>query len=237
MNALEAVNVTKRYSNQTVLDDFSLSVEPGSFVSLMGPSGSGKSTFLHIAAGLTTPDSGRVVIDGEDVVSMSDSAAAKFRRRHTGVVFQSYNLLPSLSVAENIVLPVKLDHRAVDKARLGELAEKLSLGGILGKLPSELSGGERQRVAIARALFLKPAVILADEPTGNLDIPASRSICGLLKSLNETERSAVLLVTHEPAVAASAQKVFFLKDGRIGGQFVPDGDPAAVSERYIRTFC
>lgn len=237
MNALEAVNVTKRYSNQTVLDDFSLSVEPGSFVSLMGPSGSGKSTFLHIAAGLTTPDSGRVVIDGEDVVSMSDSTAAKFRRRHTGVVFQSYNLLPSLSVAENIVLPVKLDHRAVDKARLGELAEKLSLGGILGKLPSELSGGERQRVAIARALFLKPAVILADEPTGNLDIPASRSICGLLKSLNETERSAVLLVTHEPAVAASAQKVFFLKDGRIGGQFVPDGDPAAVSERYIRTFC
>lgn len=236
MEALEAKGVSRSYGEQKILDGFSLTLREGEFAALMGPSGSGKSTFLHIAAGLTAADAGSVEIDGADVLKMSDSAAAKFRRRHTGVVFQAYNLLPSLKVKDNITLPVKLDHRSVDKARLDELVDKLSLGGLLEKLPGELSGGERQRVAIARALFLKPAVVLADEPTGNLDVPASRSICDLLKTLNATEKSAILLVTHDPVVAAAAGVVHFLKAGRIAASFEPKGDAAVISARYLETY-
>ena len=202
----------------------------------MGPSGSGKSTFLHLAAGLLTPSSGKIEIGGADVTAMSDSAAAKFRRRHVGVVFQSFNLLDALTVAENIVLPVKLDHGRPDLARLDSLVKKLGLAGKETRRPPELSGGERQRVAIARALFAEPDVILADEPTGNLDMAASRDFCALLKELNVGERSAILLVTHDPVVAATAAKVHFLKDGRIVSSRETEGDAENVAKKYLEVY-
>lgn len=236
MDALKAVDVKRSYAERKVLDGFSLTLGEGEFAALMGPSGSGKSTFLHIAAGLINADGGYVEIGGEDILSMCDSSAARFRRRNIGVVFQSYNLLPSLSVADNILLPVRLDHGRADKTRLVELIEKLGLKGLEKKLPGELSGGERQRVAIARALYPKPAVILADEPTGNLDVQSSRSICKILKTLNSTEKSAILLVTHDPVVAAAAKTVHFMKDGRLASSFETSGDPAAVSAHYLATY-
>ena len=188
VRALTAEGVCRGYgkggTRREVLRDFGLAMERGEFVALMGPSGSGKSTFLHLAAGLIVPDAGRISVGGVDVTAMGDSAAAKFRRRHVGVVFQSFNLLETATVAENIVLPSRLDHVQPDGARLAELIGKLGLDGMERRLPSELSGGERQRVAIARALFAKPDVILADEPTGNLDTKSSHLICELLAGLN-----------------------------------------------------
>jgi len=234
--ALKAENVCHSYGSQKVLDGFSLTLAPGEFAALMGPSGSGKSTFLHLAAGLLSADSGRIEVGGSDVTAMGDAAAARFRRRHVGVVFQAYNLLDSATVAENIAMPVRLDHGRVDGARLDALVSALGLSGREGKRPGELSGGERQRVAIARALFAEPDVILADEPTGNLDIAAAKSICELLKKLNETERSAILLVTHDPVVAASAGKVHFLKEGRIAASFATGHAPAEISRRYLETY-
>lgn len=236
MEALKATDVCRSYAGYNVLNGFSLTLEEGGFAALMGPSGSGKSTFLHIAAGLISADGGKVEIGGENILSMSDSSAAKFRRRNVGVVFQAYNLLPSLSVSDNITLPVKLDHGRVDKARLAELIENLGLEGLAKKMPGELSGGERQRVAIARALYPKPAVVLADEPTGNLDVQASRSICEILKTLNSSEKSAILLVTHDPVVAAAAKTVHFIKDGRVGASMETSGDPAAISARYLEVY-
>lgn len=236
MEAMKAVGVCRSYARQKVLEDFSLTLKEGGFAALMGPSGSGKSTFLHIAAGLINADGGKVEIAGEDVLAMSDSSAARFRRRNIGFVFQAYNLLPSLSVEDNITLPVKLDRRKADRSRLAELVEKLGLDGLEKKLPGELSGGERQRVAIARALYAKPAVILADEPTGNLDVHSSRSICEILKTLNSSEKCAILLVTHDPVVAASAEFVHFIKDGRVAASFETSGDPAAISARYLETY-
>ena len=236
MDALKAADVCRSYGRQKVLDGFNLTLAPGEFAALMGPSGSGKSTFLHLAAGLLSADSGRIEVGGSDVTAMGDAAAARFRRRHVGVVFQAYNLLDSATVAENIAMPVRLDHGRVDGARLDALVSALGLSGREGKRPGELSGGERQRVAIARALFAEPDVILADEPTGNLDIAAAKSICELLKKLNETERSAILLVTHDPVVAASAGKVHFLKEGRIAASFATGHDPAEISRRYLETY-
>ena len=202
----------------------------------MGPSGSGKSTFLHLAAGLISPAAGTIEIGGSDVTAMSDSAAAKFRRRHVGVVFQAFNLLDALTVAENIVLPVKLDHGRPDAERLAALMTKLGLGGKETRRPPELSGGERQRVAIARALFAEPDVILADEPTGNLDMAASRDFCALLKELNAGEKSAILLVTHDPVVAAAASKVHFLKDGRIAASCETEGNAEKVARQYLEVY-
>ena len=215
---------------------FSLDLAPGAFEVLMGPSGSGKSTFLHLAAGLLLPDSGKISIGGADITAMSDSAAAKYRRRHVGVVFQGFNLLDELTVAENIVLPVKLDHGTPDPSRLASLVEKLGLSGKEGRHPGELSGGERQRVAIARALFAEPDVILADEPTGNLDVNTAKGICELLQSLNKDEKSAILLVTHDPVVAAYATKAHFLKGGRIAASFDTNRDPETISKKYLETY-
>lgn len=239
MHALEARSVCRAYGGGKgrceVLRDFSLSIDEGEFVALMGPSGSGKSTFLHLAAGLLVPDSGSIFVGGEDVTAMGDGAATRFRRRHEGVVFQSFNLVETLTVAENIVLPAKLDHARPDSARLDELLVKLGLGDLAKRRPSELSGGERQRVAFARALFAKPDIILADEPTGNLDVRASRAICDLLRELNGSERSAILLVTHDPTVASVASRVCFLRDGKIAASAATGGDPAAVSRLYLET--
>ena len=236
MEALKAEKVCRSYGSQKVLDDFSLALAPGEFAALMGPSGSGKSTFLHLAAGLLVADSGRIEGGGRDVTAMGDAAAAKFRRRHVGVVFQAYNLLESATVAENVAMPVRLDRGKVDEARLASLVAELGLSGKERKRPGELSGGERQRVAIARALFAEPDVILADEPTGNLDIAAAKSICELLGKLNKTEKSAILLITHDPVVAACADSVHFLKEGRIATSFASGHDPAEISRRYLEIY-
>ncbi len=234
--ALEAVGICRRYGTQEVLKEFSLSLEAGSFEALMGPSGSGKSTFLHIAAGLLGADAGVLRVDGEDVLKMSDSAAAKFRRRHVGVIFQAFNLLNEKTVRENILLPLRLDGRVrtATDGRLEALAERLGIAGKLAKKPEELSGGEQQRVAIARALVAEPAVVLADEPTGNLDAQSAKGICEILRELNE--KSAILVVTHDPVVAACAKTVHFLKDGRIAASYATEGDAALVSRKYLETY-
>ncbi len=236
MNALTAEGVCRRYGEQEVLKDFSLALAEGEFVALMGPSGSGKSTFLHLAAGLLSADSGRILVGGADVTAMGDGAATKFRRRHVGVVFQSFNLLDERTVVENIVLPAKLDGAKPDPARVDELVKKLGLSGKERKRPSELSGGERQRVAIARALYSKPDIVLADEPTGNLDMKSAHEICAILKDLNGSERSAVLLVTHDPVVAAAAGRVAFLKDGAVAAVHETNNDPELIAKLYLSAY-
>ena len=236
MEALKASGVCRRYGNQEVLKDFSLTVQEGGFEALMGPSGSGKSTFLHLAAGLLSADAGEILVGGRDVVKMGDTEATKFRRRHVGVVFQSFNLLNEKTVRDNIVLPLRLDGAKVDESRLASLVSALGIDGILHKKPEELSGGEQQRVAIARALLAEPDVVLADEPTGNLDAKASRAICTLLGDLHKSEKSAILVVTHDPQVAAAAQKVHFLKDGKIAASHDTKGDPELVSKLYLETY-
>lgn len=236
MEALKASGVCRRYGKQEVLKDFSLTVQEGGFEALMGPSGSGKSTFLHLAAGLLSADAGEILVGGRDVVKMGDTEATKFRRRHVGVVFQSFNLLNEKTVRDNIVLPLRLDGAKVDESRLASLVSALGIEGALHKKPEELSGGERQRVAIARALLAEPDVVLADEPTGNLDAKASRAICTLLGDLHKSEKSAILVVTHDPQVAAAAQKVHFLKDGRIAASHETQGDPELVSKLYLETY-
>ena len=237
MKALKANGVCRKYGKQEVLKDFSLELEAESFEALMGPSGSGKSTFLHIAAGLLGADAGSVEIGGEDVTKMSDGEATKFRRRHVGVVFQAFNLLNEKTVRENVLLPLRLDGalgRKTEDGRLEELAKRLGIVGLLDKKPEELSGGEQQRVAIARALIAEPEIVLADEPTGNLDAKSAKDICEILKGLNG--KSAILVVTHDPVVAACAKKVHFLKDGKITASYETNGDAAEVSKRYLETY-
>ena len=239
MEALKATGVCHAYgrggARVDVLKDFALELAPGAFEVLMGPSGSGKSTFLHLAAGLLAADAGTVRIGETEVTALGDAAATKFRRRHVGVVFQAFNLLETATVAENVVLPARLDHVRPDAARVADLLAKLGLAGKEKRLPSELSGGECQRVAIARALYAKPEVVLADEPTGNLDAKASRDLCALLGELNATERSAILLVTHDPAVAAAATRVCFLRDGRLAASHPTNRDPGTVARLYLET--
>ena len=235
--ALKATGVCRRYGRQEVLTGLDLGLDSGAFEALMGPSGCGKSTFLHLAAGLLDVDSGVIEIGGQDVTSMGDAAVTKFRRRHVGVVFQQFNLLNERTVRENILLPLRLDGRPESAAasRLDRLVETLGLADKLDKRPEELSGGEQQRVAIARALIAEPDIVLADEPTGNLDARSAKGICELLKALNASERSAILVVTHDPVVAACATRVHFLKDGRIAASFETAGDPQLVSAKYLET--
>ncbi len=241
MQALKASGICRRYGSQEVLKGFSLELEAGAFEALMGPSGSGKSTFLHLAAGLLSADAGEILVGGKDVVKMGDAEATRFRRRHVGVVFQSFNLLNEKTVKENVMLPLVLESSANAKdakvaARFADLMRKLGLEGKENRKSEELSGGEQQRVAIARALIAEPEVILADEPTGNLDAKASKSICALLGDLDKTEKSAILVVTHDPQVAAAARKVHFLKDGKIAASHETLGDPERVSKLYLETY-
>ena len=219
-----------------VLRGLNLELRPGAFEAVMGASGSGKSTLLHLLAGLLAPDAGRIEIGGRDLTAMGDGAATRFRRRRIGVVFQSFNLIDTLTVSENVVLPVRLAHARPDAARLASLLSRLGLSGKERRRPAELSGGERQRVAIARALFAEPDVVLADEPTGNLDVAAARGLCDLLRELHGAERSAVLLVTHDPVVAAAADRVHFLKAGVVADSFDTGHDPAEISRRYLETY-
>ncbi len=239
MEALKAVSVSKKFGQEKVLSDFSLTLEKGSFEALMGPSGCGKSTFINLASGLIGIDEGEIFIGDERVSSMSDSQAARFRRRHIGIVFQDFNLLESKNAKENILLPLKLDGAKIDaqiNSRLDRLVDALEIAEVLKKKPFELSGGQKQRVALARALLTQPDVVLADEPTGNLDVNAARDVCAVLKTLNALSSAAILLVTHDPFVASFAQKVNFLKNGAIVESFETKGDPTLISRKYLEVY-
>ena len=197
------------------LDDVNFSVEKGEFVSIVGTSGSGKSTLLHMLGGLDRPTSGEVIVDGKDIFSLKNEALTIFRRRKIGFVFQSYNLVPVLNVYENIVLPVELDGDQVDKAFVDSIVDVLGLESKLYALPSQLSGGQQQRVAIARALASKPAILLADEPTGNLDSSTSQDVLGLLKVTVERFNQTMVMITHNEEIAQMADRIVRIEDGRI----------------------
>ena len=197
------------------LDGVSLSVEEGEFVAVVGSSGSGKSTLLHMLGGLDRPTSGEVWIAGQSLFSMKDEALTIFRRRKIGFVFQAYNLVPVLSVYENVLLPVQLDGGTPDKGYLGQVIETLGLESRLGSLPSQLSGGQQQRVAIARALAAKPALLLADEPTGNLDSRTSQDVLSLLKVTSRRFSQTIVMITHNEEIAQLADRIIRIEDGRI----------------------
>lgn len=232
---LESVRkVFGRKRNLTVaLDGVTTGFRRGSFTAVMGPSGSGKSTLLQSAAGLDQPTSGAVILDGQPLQALSETALTRFRREHVGFVFQAFNLLPSLSVEENVTLPLRLAGRRPDRAAVDVAIERVGLGARRRHRPGELSGGQQQRVAIARALITAPAVLFADEPTGMLDSRASLEILGLLRETVRTTGQTVVMVTHDPVAAAYADRVVFLSDGRIvGAQEAPTA--TAITERMTR---
>jgi putative ABC transport system ATP-binding protein len=212
------------------LDGVTATFAPGTFTAVMGPSGSGKSTLLQCAAGLDRPTDGRVFIDGTELTATREAAMTRFRRRRVGFVFQDFNLMPALTVEQNVVLPLRLAGRRVDRARTRAVLDRLGLGDRLGHTPDRLSGGQRQRVAIARALVTDPAVVFADEPTGALDIRSARDVLELLRAAVRDFGRTVVMVTHDPVAAAYADAVLFLADGRIVGRLDrPTAD--AVAER------
>ncbi len=197
------------------LDDVSFSVEKGEFVAIIGPSGSGKSTLLHILGGVDHPTSGKVYMDGSDVYAQNDEQLAVFRRRQVGLIYQFYNLIPVLNVTENITLPVLMDGRKVNHERLEELLVTLKLQGREDHLPNQLSGGQQQRVSIGRALMNAPAVVLADEPTGNLDSKNSQEIVELLKMSNKKYNQTLIVITHDENIALQADRILAIEDGKI----------------------
>lgn len=219
MEILTAVNLRKIYgkgeTEVRALDGVNLKVEKGEFAAIVGTSGSGKSTLLHIIGGLDVPTSGKVVVDGQELKSMTDEELTIFRRRNIGFVFQQYNLVPMLNVWENIILPVKLDGRQIEKDYVEEIISTLGLEKKLENLPNTLSGGQQQRVAIARALAFKPAVLLADEPTGNLDSRTSQDVLGLLKVTSEQFHQTIVMITHNEEVAQLADWILRIEDGKI----------------------
>ena len=197
------------------LDGVSFSVEKGEFVAVIGPSGSGKSTLLHILGGVDRPTSGRVLMDGKDVYAQNEEQLAIFRRRQVGLIYQFYNLIPVLNVTENITLPVLMDGQSVNRDRLKELITTLKLDGRENHLPNQLSGGQQQRVSIGRALMNAPAVVLADEPTGNLDSKNSKEIVDLLKISNEKYGQTLIVITHDESIALQADRIISIDDGKI----------------------
>ena len=199
------------------LDTVSLTVDAGAFLAVMGPSGSGKSTLMHCAAGLDTPTTGSILVDGREIVGLDETARTELRRERIGFVFQAYNLVPSLTVADNITLPLRLAGRAPDRAWLDELVQRVGLAGRLGHRPAELSGGQQQRAAIARALIARPAVVFADEPTGALDLASARAVLELLRESVDQLGQTVVMVTHDPAAAAHADRAVVMADGRVVG--------------------
>ena len=219
MSILETKDLRKRYGSGDTevkaLDGVDLSVENGEFVAIVGTSGSGKSTLLHMLGGLDRPTSGSVFVDGKDIFSLKDEALTIFRRRKIGFVFQSYNLVPVLNVYENIVLPIQLDGRKVDEKFTQQIVKTLGLDGRLDALPNQLSGGQQQRVAIARALAAAPAIILADEPTGNLDSKTSQDVLGLLKVTSQKFSQTIVMITHNEEIAQMADRIIRIEDGRI----------------------
>ena len=239
MPPLQLQNVTKSYKQGSrsvlALNDFSLDVNEGQLLAIMGASGSGKSTLLHLMAGLTNPDSGVLTIRGQQLANLTDAALTKFRREHIGLVFQAFNLIPTLTARENILLPLRLERKPTpaDQQRVDDLLALLGITQRGDHKPDALSGGEQQRVAIGRALINDPAVLLADEPTGNLDSANARSVCELLADLSKTHGKTIVVVTHEPSVAAYAGEVAVLKDGHLVDRFETAGlDAQALATRY-----
>ncbi len=219
MDILRAVNVTKYYGTQPVLvkalDGVTLSVEQGSFTAIVGTSGSGKSTLLHMLGGLDTPTGGSVVVDGQELSGMGRNELAIFRRRKIGFIFQNYNLIPNLSIYDNIVLPVELDGRRADKLFTESVIRTLGLEDKLNRRPGGLSGGQQQRAAIAGALAAKPAIILADEPTGNLDSHTSQEVIGLLQNTSRQFHQTIVMITHDEEIAQMADRSIRIEDGKI----------------------
>ena len=219
MEILKVENLTKIYGKDTTkvvaLDNVSFSVEKGEFVAIVGASGSGKSTLLHLIGGVDRPTSGKVYIDGKNIYNFDDDKLAIFRRRQIGLIYQFYNLIPILNVEENITLPLALDNRKIDKEALNNLLKLLGLQSRKNHLPNELSGGQQQRTSIGRALITNPALILADEPTGNLDSKASDEIVALLKKSNKELNQTIIMITHNMEIAKFADKILKIEDGRI----------------------
>ena len=219
MPILQTIDLKKYYGDEPnitkALDGVSLSIEPGEFVAIIGTSGSGKSTLLNMMGGLDVPTSGKVIVDGKDLSTLNEEQLTIFRRRKIGFVFQNYNLVPVLNVYENIALPVELDGDTVDKAFMDEVVRMLALGDKLNNMPSNLSGGQQQRVAIARALVSKPAIVLADEPTGNLDSRTSNDVLGLMKVTSQKFHQTLVMITHNNEIAQLADRIIRIEDGKI----------------------
>ena len=219
MDILQTKDLTKYYGEEPLvvkaLDGITLQIEQGSFTAIVGTSGSGKSTLLHMLGGLDTPTGGSVVVDGQSLGKMSRSELTIFRRRKIGFIFQNYNLIPNLTIYDNIVLPIELDGRSVDRKYLDKIVSVLGLEGKLERKPNKLSGGQQQRVAIARALITKPALILADEPTGNLDSRTSHEVVGLLRATGRKFHQTIVMITHNDEIAQIADRTIRIEDGRI----------------------
>lgn len=219
MEILKVDNLTKIYGKDTTkvvaLDHISFSVEKGEFVAIVGASGSGKSTLLHLIGGVDRPSSGKVFIDGKDIFNFNDDKLAIFRRRQVGLIYQFYNLIPILNVEENITLPLSLDNREVDKEKLNDMLKLLGLQNRRTHLPNELSGGQQQRTSIGRALITNPTIILADEPTGNLDSKSSDEIVALLKKSNKELNQTIIMITHNMEIAKVADRIIKIEDGKI----------------------
>lgn len=224
MVVLRTDDLKKRYGTGEkqvkALDGVNLNVEQGEFLAIVGTSGSGKSTLLHMLGGLDRPTSGKVYVDDKDIFALNDEALTIFRRRKIGFVFQAFNLVPVLNVYENVVLPIELDGNTVDEDYVGSVIDVLGLGGKVDSMPSQLSGGQQQRVAIARALATKPAILLADEPTGNLDSRTSQDVLGLLKVTGQRFNQTIVMITHNEEIAQMADHIIRIEDGRIvkGGE-------------------
>ncbi len=221
MGILETKDLKKYYGSGDTgvkaLDGVNLSVEDGEFVAIVGTSGSGKSTLLHMIGGLDRPTSGTVTVSGKEIFSLKDDELTIFRRRKIGFIFQSYNLVPVLNVYANIILPIELDGGKADKVHIDSIIETLGLSQKINSLPGQLSGGQQQRVAIARALATKPAIILADEPTGNLDSKTSLDVLGLLKITSDKFKQTIVMITHNEEIAQMADRIIRIEDGRIAG--------------------
>ena len=222
MEILKVENLTKIYGKGTTkvvaLDNVSFSVEKGEFIAIVGASGSGKSTLLHLIGGVDRPTSGKVYIDGKDIYSFDDDKLAIFRRRQVGLIYQFYNLIPILNVEENITLPLSLDNRKINKNHLDALIRLLGLESRREHLPNELSGGQQQRTSIGRALITNPTIVLADEPTGNLDSKSSEEIVELLKESNKKYKQTIIMITHNMEIAKCADRIIQIEDGKIVGE-------------------
>ncbi|MEK3982655.1 ABC transporter ATP-binding protein [Paenibacillus sp. FSL K6-3166] len=219
MDILKIEHLSKTYGKGETavkaLDDVSFSIKKGEFVAIIGPSGSGKSTILHLLGGVDRPTSGKVFVDNTDIYELNETQLAIFRRRQIGLIYQFYNLIPVLTVEENITLPLLLDQHKVDKKQFADTVKALNLGNRLNHLPNQLSGGQQQRVSIGRALISNPAIMLADEPTGNLDSKNSGEIIDLLKMFNKTYNQTLIVITHDERIALQADRVITIEDGRI----------------------
>ncbi|MGR5591171.1 ABC transporter ATP-binding protein [Peptoniphilus grossensis] len=221
MEIVRTENLSKTYGSGEnlvrAIDDVNLKIEKGEFIAIVGPSGSGKSTLLHLLGGVDNPSSGKIFIDGNDISKYSSKELALFRRRKVGLIYQFYNLIPNLTVRHNIELPLKLDKRKIKEEALLDTVRKLGIENKLDSFPSELSGGQQQRVAIARSLIYSPSLVLADEPTGNLDRENSREIIEILKYFNRTLKQTIIVITHDESIALEAERVITIVDGKVVG--------------------